>query len=98
MTVAKGLSLKSWREILILAPIMFLSFTSRLPFLTKELPPFQFCDEQFFSLDVSQMLDSQFPAAREFRSGNLNSLPVYLVAFLAKLLGTSLTIENIIIE
>ena len=73
------------------------SFFLRFPFIQKELPPFQFCDESFFASDVKQMLDSKFPIAQEFRSGNLNSLPTYAVGLLLRVVGKQLNIEEIIV-
>jgi hypothetical protein len=86
-----------WSHFPILVFIVTVNIFSRLPFLYKELPPFQFCDESFFAADVHKMLNSKFPIAHEFRSGNLNSLPVYLAASILKFFGIDLNIESIVI-
>ncbi len=57
----------------------------------QELPPFTFCDEEMFYSDVLKMLESGSWSASEFRSGPINTYPVF---FAAKILSISTTLTD----
>jgi hypothetical protein len=63
---------------------MLVAFLIRLPGLFQELPPYQFCDEEFFFGEVSRMIGANTYLAKEFRAGGANIYPMF---YLGKLIN-----------
>ena len=52
-------------------------FLIRPPGLLQELPPYQFCDEDFFWGEVSRVIGANSYLAKEFRAGGANIYPMF---------------------
>jgi hypothetical protein len=70
----------------------------RLPGLFQELPPYQFCDEEFFWGEVNRMILSNSYLAEEFRAGGANIYPMfYLTKFINMFLPDLLRSTGVLI-
>ena len=56
---------------------IFIVFFLRLPGLFQELPPYQFCDEEFFWGEVTRMIGNNSNFTQEFRAGGANIYPMF---------------------
>jgi hypothetical protein len=68
----------------------------KLPSLSKDTPPYLTCDETFFFGDVTKMLQENSYVQNEFRSGALNSLPIFLIAKALSVLSIDLSNQQIL--
>ena len=84
-------------EKFLISAILF-AFILRLPGLFQELPPYQFCDEEFFWGEVNRMIRSNSYFAQEFRAGGANIYPMfYLTKFINMFLPDLLRSTGVLI-
>jgi len=84
-------------ENFLISAILF-AFIMRLPGLFQELPPYQFCDEEFFWGEVIRMIRSNSYFAQEFRAGGANIYPMfYLTKFINMFLPDLLRSTGVLI-
>lgn len=72
--------------------IVLIALAVRVPHLTKELAPYQFCDEGMWLSEVQRMLSTGSLVPSNFRSGSLSIVPVFLASRVASIfVGRPLT-------